>query len=141
MRKSWAFGLFATAALTGCAGGGDRIPDVTASAETAATTQSDANTALVIPSANGGLIIGSSESGGIELYDLTGARRAAAPAGSVVGVDARANGSTWTVAALDGATNRLRLFDVNVGTASTTERAIKHSTRSRSAARARSRST
>jgi 3-phytase len=126
MRKSWAFGLFATAALTGCAGGGgERIANIAASAETAATTQSDANTALVIPSANGGLIIGSSESGGIELYDLNGARRTAAPAGAVVGVDARANGATWTAAALDGASNRLRLFEVNADTASATERTVR----------------
>ena len=37
-------------------------------AETTATDQSDANTAVVIPSTQGGLIVGSSESGGIELF-------------------------------------------------------------------------
>ncbi|MGE0742318.1 MAG: phytase [Hyphomonadaceae bacterium] len=125
MRKSWALGLFATAALAGCAGGADRVSSVSPTAETAATTQSDANTAVVIPNANGGLIIGSSESGGIELYDLSGERRAAVAAGSVVGLDARVSGNGWTVAALDGATNRIRLFEVNADAPSGAERTVR----------------
>lgn len=128
MRKTWALGLFATAALVGCAGASGRAPSVAPAAETAPTVQSDANTAVLIPNAQGGLIVGSSESAGIELYDLTGARRAAIAAGSTVAVDARANGPNqagWTVAALDGATNRLRLFELNADAATATERTMR----------------
>ncbi len=128
MRKTWALGLFATAALVGCAGAGDRAPSIAPAAETAPTAQSDANTAVIIPNAQGGLIVGSSESAGIELYDLNGERRAAIAAGSAVGIDARAGGPSqtgWTVAALDSATNRLRLFELNADAASATERTAR----------------
>ncbi|HVK81613.1 MAG TPA: hypothetical protein VM915_13485, partial [Verrucomicrobiae bacterium] len=76
MQKTWLAGLFATAALAGCASGGaTTTPALHAIAETAPTAQSDANAALIVPRANGGgLIIGSSETTGIELYGLDGAR-------------------------------------------------------------------
>jgi 3-phytase len=125
MRKAWALGLFATAALAGCAGTGERMPSVAAASETTATAESDANAAVVIPNASGGLIVGSSETGGIELYALNGERRTAIPAGSVVGLDARGNGASWTIAALDGSNNRLRLFDLNADAASATERTVR----------------
>jgi len=125
MRIGWTQALFATAALAACAQSGGRVPSVTPVAETAATTQSDANTAIVIPNAQGGLIVGSSESGGVELYNLSGERRAQIAAGAAVGLDARPNGNGWTVAALDGATNRLRLFELNADAASATERTVR----------------
>ena len=125
MRIGWTQALFATAALAACAQSGGRVPSVAPVAETAATTQSDANTAIVIPNAQGGLIVGSSESGGVELYNLSGERRAQIAAGAAVGLDARPNGNGWTVAALDGATNRLRLFELNADAASATERTVR----------------
>jgi len=123
MRKRWALSLFATAALAGCATGGgasDAPIALTATAETAPTAQSDANAAVIIPRGSGdGLIIGSSETSGLEIYGLDGARRTAVAAGASVGVDARYGvpgedgRAAWTVASIDGATNTLRLFDLD----------------------------
>ncbi len=127
MHKAWLLGLFATAAMAGCATTNApeapaQTPSIAPHAETAPTEQSDANNAVLIPRADGsGLIVGSSETAGIELYGLDGARLAQIPAGAAVAVDARYNEAlqNWTLAALDGATNRLRLFelDANANTA------------------------
>jgi 3-phytase len=135
MKAAWVTGLFATAALAGCATSGQvadgpaPAPNVSARAETAATSQSDANTALIIPRGQGdGLIVGSSESGGVELYGLDGQRLASAGAGAVVGVDARYGAPAlngWTVAALDGGANRLRLFELDGEHASLRERTAR----------------
>ncbi|UPT62649.1 MAG: phytase [Hyphomonadaceae bacterium JAD_PAG50586_4] len=130
MQKTWLAGLFATAALAGCASGGaTTTPSLTAIAETAPTEQSDANTALIVPRANGGgLIIGSSETTGIELYGLDGARVGAIASGAAVGVDARYGApavNAWVVATLDGATNQLRLFELNAETGIGRERTAR----------------
>lgn len=137
MRKSWMLGLFATAALAGCATTGATVapepaaamPSAPARAETAPTLQSDANTAVIIPRGQGdGLILGSSESGGVELYSLAGERLSSTPAGAVVGVDARFGApasSGWTVAALDGSANRLRLFELDAEAATLRERTAR----------------
>jgi 3-phytase len=128
-------GLFATAALAGCATTGAPVaaqaptPVAPARAETAPTAQSDANAAIIIPRGQGdALILGSSESGGVELYSLTGERLSSTPAGAVVGVDARYGApasSGWTVAALDGAANRLRLFELDAASATLRERTAR----------------
>lgn len=131
MRQHWAFGIFASAALAGCAtaGGGPAAPAaLTPAAETAPTEQSDANTAIVLPRGGGGLIVGSSESAGIEFYALDGSRLGAVPAGAAVGVDARYGApseNAWTLAALDGDTNRLRLFTLDAETATARERTAR----------------
>ena len=130
MQKTWLAGLFATAALAGCASGGaTTTPSLTAIAETAPTEQSDANTALIVPRANGGgLIIGSSETTGIELYGIDGARVGAIASGAAVGVDARYGApavNTWVVATLDGSTNQLRLFELNAETGVGRERTAR----------------
>jgi 3-phytase len=128
MRKAWITWLFASAALLACNGGGDRTHAVAPVAETTATEQSDANTAIVIPSPEGGLIIGSSETGGIEIYGLDGARRTQIAAGATVGLDARPVGggqSGWIVATLDGATNRFRLFEIDENATTAAERTAR----------------
>lgn len=130
MQKTWLAGLFATAALVGCANGSaTNTPSLTATAETSPTEQSDANTALIVPRANGGgLIIGSSETTGIELYDLDGARVGAIASGAAVAVDARYGApavNAWVVATLDGATNQLRLFELNAETGTGRERTAR----------------
>ena len=130
MQKTWLAGLFATAALASCASGGATTnPALHAAVETAPTAQSDANTALIVPRANGGgLIIGSSETTGIELYDLDGARIGAIASGAVVGVDARYGApseNAWVVATLDGATNQLRLFELDAETGAGRERTAR----------------
>lgn len=132
MRKHWAFGLFATAALAGCAttaGDGPTAPaNLTPAAETAPTVQSDANTAVLLPRTDGGLVVGSSESAGIEFFALDGSRLGAVPGGEVVGVDARfgaPSDGAWTLAALDAATNRLRLFTLDAESATARERTAR----------------
>lgn len=128
MMKTGPLSLLASAALGACAMGGAQGPaTLSAIAETAPTEQSDANTAFIVPRANGGgLVVGSSETTGIELYDLEGARIGAVSAGAAVGIDARygAPGAadTWVVAALDGATNSIRLFELNAETGAARER-------------------
>ena len=128
MKKAWALGLFATAALVGCASGA-RTAELTPAVETAPTAQSDANAAIVIPTNDGdGLIIGSSESSGIEIYGLDGARRASVAVGAAVGVDARygvpgeEGRPAWTLATVDSSANRLRLFDLDAATGAVRER-------------------
>lgn len=130
MRDTCIRTLLATAALAGCATGGGVAPvQLGATGETAPTTQSDANTAVVVPRENGGgLVIGSSETTGIELYDLDGARIAAIAAGATVGVDARYGAPSergWIVAALDGGANRLRLFELDAEAATAQERTLR----------------
>lgn len=128
MPKAWIILLFASAALVACNAGGARTHAIAPAIETTATDQSDANTALVIPNAGGGLVVGSSESAGIELYGLDGARRAQVAAGSTVGLDARpiaGDQAAWVVATLDGATNRIRLYELNADAATATERTAR----------------
>lgn len=130
MNKTWLVGFFATAALASCAGGGaPRVPALYALAETAPTAQSDANTALILPRDNGGgLILGSSETTGVELYALDGARIDAIASGATVSVDARYGApseNAWVVATLDGATNQLRLFELDAETGAHRERTAR----------------
>ena len=137
MQKRWLTNLFATAALAGCATSGASAPTppvepsistVAPVAETAPTADSDANTAVLLPRANGGVILGSSEGGGIELYGLDGARIANIAAGAAIGVDARygaPSANAWTVAALDGSTNKLRLFEVDAESGAGRERTAR----------------
>jgi 3-phytase len=83
----------------------------------------------VVPRGQGdGLIVGSSETTGIELYDLQGERIGVVAAGAVVGIDARfgaPSADAWVVASLDGATNQLRLFELDAEAASATERTAR----------------
>lgn len=130
MRKAWVMGLFATAALAGCATGGPAAtPSVSPAAETAPTEQSDANTAFIVPRTNsGGLIVGSSETTGIELYGLDGARIGAVASGAAVGVDGRYGAPStngWTLATIDGATNQLRLFELDAEAGAARERTAR----------------
>jgi 3-phytase len=118
--------------MAGCAstGAAPSVPtQVAPAAETAPTVQSDANAAIVLPRGeDGGLIVGSSENGGLEFYALDGARLGAVPAGAAVGVDARFGApseAAWTVAVLDGATNRLRLFSLDADTPRARERTAR----------------
>ncbi|HTU12057.1 MAG TPA: phytase [Allosphingosinicella sp.] len=65
-------------------------------------------------------VIGTSELGGLESYDIAGARLGATPAGDVAGVDVRAGvpvagGTATIVAATDNMDNRLRLFRLEGG--------------------------
>lgn len=130
MKSAWALSLFATAALLGCANNGAPTA-ITAAVETAPTEQSDANSAIIIPHGDSALIIGSSENGGIEVFGLDGARRSATPAGSVVGLDARYGvpgedgRAAWTIGAVDGAANALRLFELDVATGAVRERSVR----------------
>jgi len=127
MSKRWALGLFATAALAGCATSGEQAPVLHAVAETAPTAQSDANAAVLLPHSDSGVILGSSETDGIEVYSMDGARTAAVAAGASVAVDARYGAlgddarAAWTVASLDGATNSLRLFEFDVASSALAE--------------------
>ena len=130
MRKGWVMGLLASAALAGCATGGLQAPTrVSPVAETAPTEQSDANTAFMIPRGDGGgLIVGSSETTGIEFYDLNGARISTVAAGAAIAVDGRFGApseSGWTLAALDGATNQLRLFELDAEAVTARERTAR----------------
>lgn len=130
MSKAGPLSLLASAALGACALGGTQGPALLSSvAETAPTAQSDANTAFIVPRANGGgLVVGSSETTGIELYDLEGNRLGAVAAGAAVGIDARygaPGADSWVVAALDGATNRIRLFELDAETGAARERTVR----------------
>lgn len=134
MRNGWAVGMFAGAALAGCAttdsapaSNAAIAPVIAPRVETAATEQSDANVAILIPRGEGGgLILGSSEAGGIETYALDGSRLAQIAAGAAVGVDARFSASGhWTVASLDGATNRLRLYELEAESGALRERTAR----------------
>lgn len=130
MSKAGPLSLLASAALGACALGGTQGPALLSSvAETAPTAQSDANTAFIVPRANGGgLVVGSSENTGIELYDLEGNRLGAVGAGAAVGIDARygaPGANSWVVAALDGATNRIRLFELDAETGAARERTVR----------------
>lgn len=131
MQKTWLAGLAASAALVGCASStGPQAPAALfAVAETAPTQQSDANTAIILPRAReGGLIVGSSEASGIELYSLDGARIGAIAAGATIALDARFGApseSAWVVATLDGAANQLRLFELDAETGAARERTAR----------------
>ncbi len=83
------------------------VPAVEASAETAATLGSGADGAVVV----GDRIYAGAESGGIEVFDMTGKRLASHAVGNIRALDARkeADGSTL-FAALDGRANTPKLF-------------------------------
>jgi 3-phytase len=130
MNKAGPLSLLASAALGACALGGAQGPiALSPAAETAPTAQSDANTVAIVPRASGGaLVIGSSESAGVEFYDLQGARVGAVAAGAAVGLDARygaPGADTWVIAVLDGATNRIRLFELDAETGAAHERTVR----------------
>jgi|CXWL01.1.fsa_nt_gi 3-phytase len=130
MKKSFAAGLLATAALVGGCATSATAPSAPAQpviapiAETEAAVGGDANGATLALSASGqAIVLGAAEGGGIEFYRLDGARAGAAPSPAAVGVDARhgmprgAEGAdSWVVAALDGGANRLRLYEFNAAT-------------------------
>ncbi|MGE0742734.1 MAG: phytase [Hyphomonadaceae bacterium] len=126
MERTWALGLLAGAALAGCTtSGAGGSASIVAIAETAATAQSDANAGILIPTDDGGYVIGTSESGGVEVYSLDGARLSTIEAGAVVGVDARYGDGTWTLATLDGANNRLRFYSFDAQSGAARERTAR----------------
>src|SRR5262245_18927683 len=84
----------ALAAIGGCATTAPEAPtappQVGVALETEPTVESGANTAVIIPRGESdALVVGSGEAGGLEVYNLAGARVGAIPAGEAVGVDAR----------------------------------------------------
>lgn len=82
-------------------------PAVQATAESAATLGSGADGAVVV----GDRIYAGAESGGIEVYDMTGKRLASHAVGNIRALDARkqADGTTL-IAALDGSSNAANLL-------------------------------
>lgn len=94
-------------------------PAIAPSGQTTPTARSGANTAvLVLDDADGGLIVGSGELGGIEIYGLDGVRADAAPAGDVAGLDVRygiplAGKPTTVIAVMDSQFGKIRLFGVD----------------------------
>ena len=76
--------------------------------------QGGANRAVFILGGERPLIVGTAELAGLEIYDTTGKRIGAAPAGEAVGVDVRygwpAAGSGATLVAADATTNSLRFY-------------------------------
>lgn len=126
MRKGFGLGLFATAAMMGCASSGGAPTTLRSTVETAPIEQADANASVLIPRDGGaGLLLGTSESAGVEIYDTTGARLGAVAAGAAVGVDARYDDGSWVVAVLDAQTNRLRLFSLDAEAATAQERTAR----------------
>ena len=88
---------------------------VSVAARTATTAQGEPNMAVVVPGPGGARMIGTAELGGLESYDLTGARLGASPAGEASGIDVRSGialggGSATILATTDNVDNRLRLF-------------------------------
>lgn len=125
-RGAWISWLAATTslALGGCATTtpAPGAPAVTARVETEPTAQAGANSAALALDGDlaRSIVIGSGESGGIEIYGLDGARRGGAAAGDVAGLDIRygvpLNGGAITLlAALDAEANALRFFQVQDG--------------------------
>lgn len=90
-------------------------PSVPATA-TVPTRQGGANRAIVVESGNGPLIVGTAELAGLELYDPSGKRIGAVPAGEAVNLDIRygalnLNGRpSPIVAAADAESDSLRIF-------------------------------
>jgi 3-phytase len=101
-------------------------PTVATAVETVPTARNDGNTGvLVLDGAGGARIVASGGLGGIEVYDLTGARLAATPAGEVIGVDVRygvplVGGKATIIGAMDGQGSKMRFFtlDATSGAAS-----------------------
>ncbi len=96
------------------------IPVVAGKGATAATVQSGANAAALVLDAGGDFLVGTGELGGLELYDLAGARKGAVPAGEAVGIDVRygvpfAGGRATVAAAMDAQANQLRYYVVENG--------------------------
>lgn len=91
-------------------------PVVRVAGGTQPTAQGDPNMAVIDAVDGGGArLIGTAELGGLEVYDMSGARAASIPAGEASGVDLRAgvplNGRPATIVAVtDNSDNRLRLF-------------------------------
>lgn len=82
-------------------------PVVEATAETAATLGSGADGAVLV----GDRIYTGAESGGIEVFDMTGKRLASHPVGNIRALDARTDAAGTTLfAALDGPSNAPKLF-------------------------------
>lgn len=97
-----------------------QIPAVATTGQTPPTAQAGANAAVLALEGTGGLIVGTGELGGLELYSLDGARTGAVPAGEAVGVDIRygvtLDGKPSTVlAAMDAQANQLRFFTLENG--------------------------
>ncbi|HYE46740.1 MAG TPA: phytase [Caulobacter sp.] len=97
------------------------LPVVTPVAQTAPTARNEANGVAPVFAADGSFrIVGSAGLGGVELYDASGARLAAGPAGETVGVDVRYNvplgGQAATViGAIDAQGAKLRFFLLGAG--------------------------
>ena len=116
MRSRWVMGIFA--ALGGCATAPAQPAGpahISAAFETAPTVRAAANTAVLALSGTP-RIVASGADGGIEIYDVTGARTGAVQAGNVAGVDIRYNiplGSRMAaiVAALNVTGDQLRLYE------------------------------
>lgn len=73
---------------------------------------------------SGAILLGTGSAGGLELYDMAGARIGAISGGAITGVDARRgllsgdfiDPDFWTVATLDEGRNRLQFHAVNTAT-------------------------
>ncbi len=92
------------------------VPSVDAR-QTQPTQTGGANRAVVLDGGNGPLIVGTAELSGLEIYDLSGRRIGAVPAGEAVALDVRynalASGNTTpatVVASADAANYSLRFF-------------------------------
>jgi 3-phytase len=112
---SAAFALFLMPPVAG--GAQEPAPAaVTAAVATQPTARDESNQAIIDVDSAGAQLIGTAELGGLEVYDLSGARLGAFPAGDASGVDVRAgvdlNGRRATILAVtDNTDNRLRLFE------------------------------
>lgn len=86
-------------------------PVVNATAETAATLGSGADGAAVFSDQNGDFILAGAESGGIDVFDMTGKRTASRAVGNIRALDSRDK----MLAALDGPKNAPLIFRVGAG--------------------------
>lgn len=92
------------------------LPSVTSTVATAPTSEGGANAVTLLPGQTPAqtVIVGTGELGGLEVYGLDGARKAAWPAGEVYGVDTRSDiegaAGGQIVAGLDRRANQIRLF-------------------------------
>ncbi|WP_206377112.1 phytase [Sphingomonas sp. G-3-2-10] len=116
--------LAAIALLTSvapCALAQTATPTAVAVAETAPTLGSGADGAVLVPNAadpSKSVVLGGTESGGIETYDLTGKRLGSQAVGNIRALDQRAGaapGGGALLVALDGKGNAPKLFGVGAG--------------------------
>ncbi|HEX8302695.1 phytase [Sphingomonas sp.] len=91
------------------------VPSVPANAETAATLGSGADGAVLIGGAAGNFILAGAESGGIDVFDMSGKRLASHAVGNIRALDKRGD----LVVALDGPKNLPVLFRASAGGALT----------------------